>query len=217
MDFLEQETVSGSGIRLAIYKSAPCTRQITTPAPHYSVFLQASCPSCHPTNSVKALKALPDTQYYSYNHIMALWTLSRTTWASQYHLDFLVQNEDNTGRLTNNPDGLPPIQTNWCPNSASSTIFMPDSLPGTTLSIYPGLEQAPNMLTCIPGGLVHDTHMPTNILFQVISSRTPQKSILMSFMATGLLTMTVHDMAQIQCKTYSDVGISISATPSLHH
>ena len=26
------------------------------PAPHHSVFLQARCPSCHPTNSVKALK-----------------------------------------------------------------------------------------------------------------------------------------------------------------
>ena len=28
------------------------------PAPHRSVFLQAGCPSCRPTNSVKALKAL---------------------------------------------------------------------------------------------------------------------------------------------------------------
>jgi len=27
---------------------------------------------------------------------------------SRYLLDFLVQNEDNTGRHTNNPDGLPP-------------------------------------------------------------------------------------------------------------
>jgi len=27
------------------------------PTPHHSVFLQARCPSCHPTNSVKALKA----------------------------------------------------------------------------------------------------------------------------------------------------------------
>jgi len=27
------------------------------PAPHHSVFLQAGCPSCCPTNSVKALKA----------------------------------------------------------------------------------------------------------------------------------------------------------------
>jgi len=35
--FLEQETVSGSGIRWggwAICKSAPRSRQITTPAPH---------------------------------------------------------------------------------------------------------------------------------------------------------------------------------------
>jgi len=38
--------------------SAPCSRQITTPAPHHSVLLQAGCPSCHPTNSVKALKAV---------------------------------------------------------------------------------------------------------------------------------------------------------------
>jgi len=28
------------------------------PAPHHSVFLQSGCPSCHPTNSIKALKAM---------------------------------------------------------------------------------------------------------------------------------------------------------------
>ena len=54
---LKQETVRASGIRWAICKSAHRSRQITTPAPHHSVFLQAGCPSCHPTNSVKALKA----------------------------------------------------------------------------------------------------------------------------------------------------------------
>jgi len=52
----KQETVSGSGISWAICKSAPCSRQIATPVPHQSV-LQAVCPSCRPTNSVKALKA----------------------------------------------------------------------------------------------------------------------------------------------------------------
>ena len=31
--------------------------QTTTPAPHHSVFLQAGCPSCRPTDSIKALKA----------------------------------------------------------------------------------------------------------------------------------------------------------------
>ena len=55
---LKQETVSGSGIRWATCKSAPRSRQITTPAPHHSVFLQAGCPSCHPTNSIKTLKDL---------------------------------------------------------------------------------------------------------------------------------------------------------------
>ena len=35
---LEQETVSGCGISWAICKSAPHSRQITTPAPHHSVF-----------------------------------------------------------------------------------------------------------------------------------------------------------------------------------
>ena len=55
---LKQETVSGNGISWAVCKSAPCSRQITMPALHHSVFLQIGCPSCRPTNSIKALKAL---------------------------------------------------------------------------------------------------------------------------------------------------------------
>ena len=35
---LKQEAVSGSGISWTICKSAPRSRQITTPAPHHSVF-----------------------------------------------------------------------------------------------------------------------------------------------------------------------------------
>ena len=35
---LKQEIVSGSGISWAVCKSAPRSRQITTPAPHHSVF-----------------------------------------------------------------------------------------------------------------------------------------------------------------------------------
>jgi len=38
LDSLEQEIVSGSGICWAICKSAPHPRQITTPAPHHSIF-----------------------------------------------------------------------------------------------------------------------------------------------------------------------------------
>jgi len=60
---LKHKTVSGSGsgISWAICKSAPRSRQITTSAPHHSSFLQARCPSCRPTNSVKAQKAIPGT------------------------------------------------------------------------------------------------------------------------------------------------------------
>jgi len=57
--------MSGSGISWAICKSAPQPGQITTPAPHHSVFFQAGCPSCHPTNNVKALKA-KSTEVYKY-------------------------------------------------------------------------------------------------------------------------------------------------------
>jgi len=53
LDLLEQEIVSGSGICWAIYKSAPI------PDNHANIpplsFLQAACPSCRPTNSIKAL------------------------------------------------------------------------------------------------------------------------------------------------------------------
>ena len=52
LDFTE---ASDSDISWAICKSAPWSRQKTTPALHHTVFLQAGCPSCRPTNSVKAL------------------------------------------------------------------------------------------------------------------------------------------------------------------
>ena len=49
---LKQETVSGSGISWAICKSAPCSRQITTPAPHHSVFYGPDAlPAAQPTAS----------------------------------------------------------------------------------------------------------------------------------------------------------------------
>jgi len=36
---------------------APCSIQVTTLAPHHSVFLQSGCSFCHPTNIVKAVMA----------------------------------------------------------------------------------------------------------------------------------------------------------------
>ena len=49
---LKQETVSGSGISWAVCKSAPCSRQITPPAPHHSVFYRPDAlPVAQPTVS----------------------------------------------------------------------------------------------------------------------------------------------------------------------
>ena len=49
---LKHETVSGSGISWAICKSAPRSRQTTTPAPHHSVFYRPDAlPAAQPTAS----------------------------------------------------------------------------------------------------------------------------------------------------------------------
>ena len=82
----KKETVSGSGISWAICKSAPCSRQVTTPAPHHSFFLQAGCPYCCPTNSVKALKATALKATLSSNtHTQSLnRNLSGSTWVGRY-------------------------------------------------------------------------------------------------------------------------------------
>ena len=55
---LKQETVSGSGIRWAICKSAPRSTQITTPPPHHSVFYRLDAlPAAQPTASNQQLKS----------------------------------------------------------------------------------------------------------------------------------------------------------------
>jgi len=52
LDLLEQEIVSGSGISWAICKSAPRSRQITTPESHHSVFYRSDTfPAAQPTAS----------------------------------------------------------------------------------------------------------------------------------------------------------------------
>jgi len=64
----KQKTVSGSGISCIICKSAPRSRQITTPAPHHSVFYRLDA---LPTNSVKALDATGKNNCYC--HVWIKW------------------------------------------------------------------------------------------------------------------------------------------------
>ena len=61
---LKQEIVSGSGISWAIWKSAPCSRQITTSAPHHSVFT-GRVPFLPPNQQRQALKHPPQHSDFS--------------------------------------------------------------------------------------------------------------------------------------------------------
>ena len=89
---LKQETVSSSGISWAICKSAPCSRQITTPAPHHSVFYRPDAlPVAQPTASKHWRTLLADQQQTTLQPFNGLF--SRTTWVSRYqkgktNLDF---------------------------------------------------------------------------------------------------------------------------------
>ena len=58
---LKQETVSGSGISWAICKSASCSRQTTTPAPHHSVFVTGRMPFLPPNQQRESTDNLPVT------------------------------------------------------------------------------------------------------------------------------------------------------------
>jgi len=58
VDFTEARDSEWQWHQLGHMQVASRSREITTPVPHHSSFLQAGCPSCRPTNSVKALKAI---------------------------------------------------------------------------------------------------------------------------------------------------------------
>ena len=94
---LKQETVGGSSISWAIMQV--CTSLQTdnhTSTPPLLCFLQARCPSCRPTNSVKALKALHGDQntkkslrklasYTCYSHVKKLSVISETWYSNLEH------------------------------------------------------------------------------------------------------------------------------------
>jgi len=58
--------------------------QTTTPATHHSCFLQAGCPSCHPTNSVKALKGFYTHCLYTNNCIIYAVRETESMWLIKY-------------------------------------------------------------------------------------------------------------------------------------
>ena len=92
-------SVSSSGISWAICKSAPLSRQITTPAPHHSVFLQARCHSCRPTKQCQSTEG-KDTHKakftsYEVHKIVPFLTHSTVKYRPMLFLMFLPMNSDS--------------------------------------------------------------------------------------------------------------------------
>jgi len=73
---LKQETVSGSGISWAICKSATRSRQITTPAPHHSVFYRPDAlPATQPTGGGRGKTTTSTTDRSVWCHKVTLEAL----------------------------------------------------------------------------------------------------------------------------------------------
>jgi len=87
---LKQETVSGSGISWVICKvctSLQIDNHASTPP---LSFLQAGCPSCRPTNSIKALKPiLPanTVNTYKVNDALTCASMKIVNWTENTHTE----------------------------------------------------------------------------------------------------------------------------------
>ena len=81
--------MSGSGISWAICKSAPCSRQITTPAPHHSVFLQPDALHAAQPTASKHWRPTGTKYQNSWRHIY------------QYSVCNVVRTEHYSGLCTN--------------------------------------------------------------------------------------------------------------------
>ena len=76
---LKQETVSGSGISWAVYKSAPRSRQTTTPAPYHSVFT-GRMPFLPPNQQRQSIEGPPTKPFIFYFSLMIDASRLRLSW-----------------------------------------------------------------------------------------------------------------------------------------
>ena len=78
LDFTEARDSEWQWHQLGDMQVCTLLQTDTTPASHHSVFLQAGCPSCHPTNSIKALKAYIHACTYIHAHIYIALKIVKT-------------------------------------------------------------------------------------------------------------------------------------------
>ena len=104
----------------------------------------------------------------THNHFMALFP-GLPGWAGDRNLllDLMVQGKI-TETDTDHPTGCHSIWTNQQSNTIILAIFMPDALIVTTLPLYPGLGQAPNMLGYILRGMIKYPTKNVFLIFHIL-------------------------------------------------
>jgi len=80
---LKQETVSGSGISWDVCKSAPCSRQITTPTPHHSIFT-GRMPFLMPNQQCQTIEG-KYREYPAKSRLLGRWQQQCSTDAMRHH------------------------------------------------------------------------------------------------------------------------------------
>ena len=96
LDFTEARDSEWQWHQLGHMQVCTSLQTDTTPAPHRSVFLQAGCPSCRPTNSVKALKA----QCNNYHNILCTFLQPNSCNITDFVLSVNI-NTSTLSRVTN--------------------------------------------------------------------------------------------------------------------
>ena len=189
---LEQETVSGSGISLATCKPAPGSRQITTPAPHHSVFYR---PDALPAAQLTASKHWrPNVKNYihKYTRVMAL-CLRLPRWACIRKVNtiwILLKQETVSGSGISWAicKSAPRSRQITMPAPHHSVFYRPDALPATqptsskhwrqkkwkvAYQKYPCLNLVPLCLkvTCPAVDILEVTHKGQHVVMQPACDR----------------------------------------------
>ena len=122
---LKQETVSGSSISWAVCKSAPRSRQITTPAPHHSVFYRPDAlPAAQPTASKHWRHTVVNKKISAAQQILN----KSKEWSVSISWQYLRQSTFQQRRpwLVYHTE-RPPVSTTWCSWGSSSHGSICDS------------------------------------------------------------------------------------------
>jgi len=94
--------------------------------------------------------------HYDVDASLSIHSHSLTSLPCEISGNILTDSGQWLGTFVDSPAGCYPIRT----IDALSPSFMLHAFPATTLPIYHRLGQAPNMLDCIPGGLIFAKHSP---------------------------------------------------------